>query len=129
MGWRVLAIRGATTVDENSTAAIGEAVNELLDELEQRNALNLKHVVSVTFSATPDLNAVFPAAIARSRPGWDDVALMDVQHMSVTGSLDHCIRVLVHFNAPDPAPPIYHPYLRGAQHLRPDRALAQNSLP
>ncbi|MFM6402704.1 MAG: chorismate mutase, partial [Planktothrix sp.] len=34
MDWRVRAIRGATTVSDNSIAAIREAVTELLDELE-----------------------------------------------------------------------------------------------
>lgn len=124
MGWRVRAIRGATTVSENSVAAIRDAVQELLDELETRNRLELGEVISVTFSATPDLDAVFPAAIARQRPGWDDIALIDVQHMSVAGSLDHCIRVLLHFNSDRPATEIYHPYLRGAQNLRPDRVAA-----
>lgn len=124
MHWRVRAIRGATTVTENTREAIAEAVTELLDELESRNRLDLREIVSVTFSVTRDLDAVFPAAIARQRPGWDQVPLMDFQHMHVQGSLERCIRLLLHFNTPDPEPTIYHPYLRLAQHLRPDLAFA-----
>ncbi len=40
--WRVRAIRGATTAQENSVAAITEAVLELLIELEARNQLDPK---------------------------------------------------------------------------------------
>jgi chorismate mutase len=125
VGWRVRAIRGATTVSENSVAAIREAVHELLDELELHNCLDMEEVVSVTFSVTRDLDAIFPAAIARERPNWNNVPLLDVQQMHVEGSLSRCIRFLIHFNTPDPAIEIYHPYLRQARNLRPDRMLAQ----
>lgn len=124
MHWRVRAIRGATTVPVNSKEAIAQAVTELLDELETHNRLDPTEMVSVTFSVTKDLDAVFPAAIARQRPGWDQVPLMDFQHMYVEGSLERCIRLLVHFNTPDPEAKVYHPYLRRAKDLRPDLALS-----
>ncbi len=122
MEWRVRAIRGATTVTENSAIAIREAVTELLDELEAWNQLDLDEIVSVTFSVTRDLDVLFPAAVARERPGWANVPLLDVQQMHVVGSLERCIRCLIHFNTPTPHPAIYHPYLRGAIVLRPDLA-------
>jgi len=125
VGWRVRAIRGATTVPENSVEAIREAVHELLDELEAHNPLDMSEVVSVTFSVTRDLDAGFPAAIARERPHWANVPLFDVQQMHVEGSLERCIRLLIHFNTPNPDGPIYHPYLRQAKSLRPDWTLAQ----
>jgi len=119
--WSVRAIRGATTASENTETAMREAVTELLDELERRNPIDLDRVISVTFSVTADLDAIFPAAIARSRPGWDNVPLLDVQHMSVRGDLDRCIRFLIHAYLPTRAP-ICHPYLRDAKALRPDLA-------
>lgn len=128
MGWRVRAIRGATTVSENSVDAIREAVHELLDELEAHNHLDPDEIVSATFSVTRDLDAVFPAAIARERAHWSNVPLFDVQQMHVEGSLPRCIRFLIHFNTPDPQVPIYHPYLRQARSLRPDWTLAQAAL-
>ncbi len=128
MGWRVRAVRGATTVSENSVAAIREAVHELLDELEAHNHLDPDEIISVTFSATRDLDAVFPASIARERPHWANVPLLDVQQMHVEGSLERCIRFLIHFNTPDPDIEIYHPYLRHARTLRPDWTLAQAAL-
>ena len=79
----------------------------------------------MTFSVTKDLDAIFPAAIARQRPGWDTVPLLDVQQMYVAGSLARCIRLLVHFNTPTPEVKIHHAYLRGAQALRPDLVSSQ----
>jgi chorismate mutase len=121
--WRVKAIRGATTASENTEEAIAIAVTELLKELEYHNHLDPDRIVSVIFTATKDLDAVFPAKIARSVcPQWQDVALMDVQQMHVEGSLPRCIRFLIHANLPADTK-VYHPYLRGASNLRPDRSL------
>lgn len=128
MGWRVRAVRGATTVSENTVAAIREAVHELLDELEAHNHLEPDEIVSATFSATRDLDAIFPASIARERAHWSNVPLLDVQQMHVEGSMERCIRFLIHFNTPDPEIEIYHPYLRHARSLRPDWTLAQAAL-
>jgi chorismate mutase len=121
--WQVRAIRGATTASDNSVEAIREVVRELLDELESRNDLNPELIISATFSVTRDLDAVFPAAIARERPRWCNVPLLDVQQMYVKGSLERCIRFLIHVNWPAHVE-MYHPYLRGAQNLRPDWSLA-----
>ena len=127
MGWRVRAIRGATTVSENTVEAIREAVTELLDELEARNRLDPNEIISAIFTTTRDLDAIFPAAIARERPHWDTVALLDVQQMHVEGSLERCIRFLIHINTPVSQVEIHHPYLREAKNLRPDWSLAQVS--
>jgi chorismate mutase len=120
--WRMRAIRGATTVAENTVEAMREAVIELLDELEKRNHLHPTDMISVTFSVTQDLDVIFPAAIARSRPCWDNVAMLDVQQMHVKGSLERCVRFLVHAYLP-PSEPIHHIYLRHAANLRPDWSL------
>ncbi len=124
MEWRVRAIRGATTASENSVEAIREAVTELLDELENLNRLDPNHIISATFSVTRDLDAVFPAAIARERPNWENVPLLDVQQMHVVGSLERCIRFLIHINLPEPFTAVHHPYLRHAKSLRPDWSIA-----
>ncbi len=124
MGWKVKAIRGATTASDNTVEAIREAVTELLDELESHNSLDPDDIVSATFSATRDLDAIFPAAIARERPHWQNVPLLDVQQMHVEGSLPRCIRCLIHINLPDPYVKIHHSYLRQAKYLRPDLSMA-----
>lgn len=113
------AIRGATTVPENTVEAMREAVTELLDEMEKRNQLHPTDIISVTFTVTRDLDATFPAASARLRPHWDHVSMLDVQQMYVLGSLERCIRFLIHAYLPTSAP-VYHIYLRHAQSLRPD---------
>ncbi|NEO58567.1 MAG: chorismate mutase [Okeania sp. SIO3B5] len=128
MVWRVQAIRGATTVSENSKEAIQEAVTELLDELEDHNQIDPLQIISTTFSVTRDLDAIFPAAIARQRPNWNNVPLLDVQQMHVEGSLERCIRLLIHVNMPETqAKKIVHTYLRGAKNLRPDWQKAFNN--
>ncbi len=128
MDWRTWAIRGAVTVTENTEAAMTEAVTEMLDALETRNQLDPSCIISATFSVTRDLDAIFPAAVARRRPGWDNVALLDVQHMHVEGSLPCCIRVLLHVQLPIVHATISHAYLRGAQSLRPDLSLTSTSV-
>ncbi|NEO33707.1 MAG: chorismate mutase [Symploca sp. SIO3C6] len=127
MQWRVRAIRGATTAAENTVVAIREAVIELLDQLEAHNQIEHEEIISAIFTTTPDLDAIFPAAIARERPQWENVALLDVQQMYVEGSLKHCIRLLLQINTPASQSEICHLYLRGAKNLRPDWSLSQVS--
>ena len=115
------ALRGATTANANSREAIKEAVAELLDALVERNDLEGSQLLSVTFSVTADLDAVFPAAIARHRQGWDAVALLDCQQMAVAGDLPRCIRLLAHAWLASERP-VRHAYLRDAARLRPDLA-------
>jgi chorismate mutase len=118
---RLQALRGATTVEANTAAAISSAVDELMEALVQSNGLEAERVISAVFSVTADLDALFPASIARRRPGWDTVALLDCQQMAVAGDLPRCIRVLVQaWMDPDRSP--QHPYLREALRLRPDRS-------
>jgi len=116
----VRAIRGATTATANTIEAMREAVRELLTDIETRNQINHQDVVSVIFTVTPDLDAVFPAAIAREYPQWTNVPLLDVQQMQVKGSLEKCIRVLIYINTIKPQAEMSHSYLRKAENLRPD---------
>lgn len=122
---KVRAVRGATTAEANTIEAMREAIRELLEEIEQRNQLDLDEVASVIFTATTDLDAIFPAAIARENPHWENVPLLDLQQMSVRGSLEKCIRVLIYWNTDKPQAEIHHPYLRNAQNLRPDWTLTK----
>lgn len=125
MGWRVRGVRGATTVEANTYAALERAVIELMEEIEAQNDIDPREIVSATFSATTDIDVVFPAKIARSRSHWEHVPLLDVQQMHVEGSLERCIRVLIHVNTPLEQHQIKHVYLNGARDLRPDLVYAQ----
>jgi chorismate mutase len=120
------ALRGATTASANTAEAIGEAVSELIDALIVHNGLQgleAARLLSITFSVTADLDACFPAAIARRRLNGDGIALLDCQQMAVRGDLPRCIRLLAHAWLEAERPPV-HPYLREASRLRPDRAAA-----
>ena len=123
--WRVRSIRGATTVTENTPEAIAEAVNELIEAIEIHNQLDTEEIVSVTFSVTSDIDAMFPAAVARRRQGWEDVPLLDVQQMKVENSLQKCVRVLIHLNTPLPKSQLRHVYLQDAAKLRPDLVISK----
>ena len=118
----VRAIRGATTAVANTKDAIREAVDELLDKIEKENKFDPEDIVSVIFTATSDLNAIFPAAIARKRPKWQYVPLLDLQQMHVVDSLDSCIRVLIQINSTHSQKEMKHAYLRRAKYLRSDLA-------
>ena len=113
-------IRGATTASGNSVKEIEDAVVELVNELISRNHLDNTNLLSITFTATKDLNACFPASIARKCNGLDSVAFLDCQQMYVSNDVDFCIRLMAQVLLP-PNIPINHPYLRGASKLRADR--------
>ena len=114
-------IRGATSVSENCAEAILEATGELLQQIIADNGVREENVASVIFTATPDLDAVYPAVAAR-RLGWTHTTLLCVQEMSVPDSLPLCIRVLIHWNTERTSGEIHHVYLREACSLRPDLA-------
>ena len=116
----VCALRGATTCENNSVESITSAVEELLIELISRNNLIPDQIISVTFSVTSDLDACFPASIARKKSGWENIALLDCQQMFVKGDLSKCIRLLAYVSLPNNQTP-QNPYLGKARNLRPDR--------
>ncbi len=113
-------IRGATTVAENSAEAILRATRELLFLMIRANDVDVKDVASAIFTTTRDLNATYPALAARQL-GWYDAALLCGHEMEVPDSLDHCIRILIHWNTAIEPKDIVHVYLHGAKELRPDR--------
>ena len=118
--YKITFIRGATTASGNSAREIEEAVVELINELISRNNLIKKNLLSITFTSTKDLNACFPASIARKCNGLDSVAFLDCQQMYVPDDVDFCIRIMAQVLFPSNNP-VQHPYLRGASKLRADR--------
>ena len=118
--YKVAFIRGATTASGNSIEEIQDAVVELIDELISRNNLIKTNLLSITFTATNDLDACFPASVARKCNGLDSVAFLDCQQMYVQNDIDFCIRIMAQVLLPSNIP-VKHPYLRGASKLRTDR--------
>lgn len=117
----VRAIRGAITIPENTKEAILEGARELLTEIINNNEIKVSDLISIIFTMTNDLNAVFPAVAAREM-GLNDVPLMCSNEIDVPGSLRSCVRVLVHTNTDKANSEIKHIYLKGAAVLRPDLA-------
>ena len=118
--YKITFIRGATTASGNSVEEIEDAVVDLIDELISRNTLIKSNLLSIIFTATKDLDACFPASVARKCTGLDSVAFLDCQQMHVSNDVNFCIRILVQVLLP-PNSEVKHPYLRGASKLRPDR--------
>lgn len=116
---RLRALRGATSAAADSPAAIVEATRELLQELLDRNEADADALVSILFTATPDLTGAFPAAAAREL-GLDEVPLLCATEIAVPGAPQRVIRVLVHLYTPRPRGELHHVYLHDAAGLRSD---------
>lgn len=112
-------VRGATTVPANEADLILAATQALLEEMILSNGIASQDVAAAFFTATPDLNAAFPARAARQM-GWRYVPLMDAVEIAVPGSLERCIRILLLWNTEKPQEEIVHVYQGEARALRPD---------
>ena len=60
-------IRGAITADKNEREEILSKTKEMLLAIIEKNNLNLDEITSVLFTATADLDKVYPAVAARER--------------------------------------------------------------
>ena len=112
-------VRGATTTDSNSPEDILAATRQLLALMIRQNEIEPEDVASAIFTVTKDIDGEFPALAARQL-GWMNVALMCCYEISVPGSLQSCIRILLHWNTTKKNDEIQHVYLKDAASLRPD---------
>ena len=83
-GTDIAAVRGAVQVVANRADDIREATARLLLALLAANRLAVSDIVSAIFTATPDLDADFPAHAAR-RLGWTDVPLLGAAEVARSG--------------------------------------------
>jgi len=121
----VRGIRGATTVTADMPRQILEATRELLEEILRSNEIdNFDDMVSAVFTTTHDLSSTFPAEAAREI-GMSQVPLLCAQEIPVPGSMNKCVRILLHLNTDKAQSEIVHVYLRDAKRLRPDMTSAQ----
>jgi chorismate mutase len=112
-------IRGAVPVRDNSKASIASATRRLLRRLAAENRLVLDDVAGLILTATPDLNADFPASVARTE-GWTRVPLLCAQEIDVPGAMPRLIRALLFVNTELPQRKMRHVYVGKAARLRPD---------
>ncbi|MBW3573710.1 MAG: chorismate mutase [Actinobacteria bacterium] len=117
---RVLrALRGATTVDDDTVEQVTDRVVTLLKAMFSRNDVDHDDVVSIVFTATEDVRSLFPAAAARTI-GLGDVPMLCARELDIVGSTPRCIRVLVHLETSRRRADLRHVYLEGASMLRDD---------
>ncbi|MGH3342626.1 MAG: chorismate mutase [Carbonactinosporaceae bacterium] len=117
----VRAVRGAVQLEADDRDTLIASVSELLTEILDRNAITVDDLISVLFTATPDLRAEFPALAAR-KLGITDVPLLCAQEIEVAGAMPRIVRVLAHVETGRPRSEISHVYLGAAGSLRKDIA-------
>jgi chorismate mutase len=115
----VRALRGATTVDADTKEQITERVLALLTQMFEQNSIHHDDVISVLFTATDDIHAMFPAEAAR-KAGLGDVPLICARELDIDGGAPRCIRVMLHFTTEIARSDLHHVYLEGARNLRDD---------
>ena len=115
----VRAVRGATQVDRDDRDEVLEATTELVREVLERNRLAHDDLISIVFTATPDLRSEFPAYAARQM-GIVDVPLLCAAEIDVPGSMPRVLRLLAHVQTDLHRADVRHVYLRGAAALRTD---------
>jgi len=113
------ALRGATTLDEDTPEQVNERVRALVSSMLERNGIDHDDLVSILFTATDDVVSMFPAAAARSL-GLGDVPLICARELGVVGAVPRCVRVLMHFYTERTRDSLHHVYLEGARGLRDD---------
>jgi chorismate mutase len=116
---RMRAVRGATTVERDENEILIKATAELIQEMMKRNDLTKDDLVSLIFTATPDLTSEFPAAAARSL-GISDVPLLCATEIAVRGAIPRCVRVMMHVYTDRDYSTLRHVYLGDARQLRTD---------
>jgi chorismate mutase len=115
----IRAIRGATALQSDNAVEMVDAVVELLTEMMAANHLTSDDLVSIFFTATPDIHSAFPAAAAR-KLDIADVPLICAQELDITGAMKLVIRVMMQAQTTAPRADIVHVYQRGTQVLRQD---------
>ena len=115
----VRAVRGATQVDADDRDEILAGTSELVTAVLERNAIDPQDLISIVFTATPDLTAEFPAYAARQM-GLTDVPLLCTTEIAVPGAMPRVLRLMAHVETSRPREQIRHVYLRGATALRTD---------
>lgn len=115
----VRAVRGAIQVDADTRDEVLSGSAELVTAVLERNGLTADDVISILFTATPDLTAEFPAYAARLL-GLTDVPLMCATEIAVPGAMPRVLRLLAHVETEKARADLRHVYLRGAAALRTD---------
>ena len=113
---KVLAIRGATTVTSNNKEEILKETSKLIETIILKN----EDIISMCFTMTKDLDAVYPAVAVREILDIHDIPMLNYEEKHIQGSLSKCIRVMMYINTEKTKADIKHIYLNNAKNLRKD---------
>ncbi|MEX2588522.1 MAG: chorismate mutase [Actinomycetota bacterium] len=116
---RLRGLRGATSVKQDTEQEVVDATVELVRTMMGRNSLEIDDLVTIIFTATPDITSQFPAYAARSI-GISDIPLLCATEMDVKAAPPRIIRVLMHIYTDKGYKDLRHVYLREARGLRTD---------
>jgi chorismate mutase len=119
MSLAVRALRGATTIDADTTEQINERTQALVAAMLERNGVDKESLISILFTATDDVHATFPATAARML-GLGDVPLLCARELDIVDGTPRCIRVLMHLTTDRARDELHHVYLEGARGIRDD---------
>lgn len=117
----VRAVRGAVQLERDEAEHMRMRVSELLTAVLERNGLAIDDLISVIFTATPDLHSDFPAVAAR-KLGIVDVPLVCAQELDIAGAMPRVVRILAHAETELSRSDVAHVYLGAAAALRKDIA-------
>ena len=116
---KIIAIRGATTVESNTTCQITSKSVELVKTIVEKNNLESYNIISITISSTNDITAVYPAKAIRESGVLGESPLFSCLEPPIDGALPLCVRVMVMCECDSGIAP-EHVYLHGAKILRSD---------
>ena len=118
----ILAIRGATTVESNTKEQILKETLNLMEIIIKQNNLDTDNIISMCFTMTNDLDAVYPSVAVRDLLNITDVPMLNYEEKYIQGSLRNCIRVMMYIDSNKTKKDIKHVYLNKAKDLRKDLA-------
>lgn len=114
---KLIGIRGASGIEEDTPEAVQKAVAELFTALYEKNSIKEKNIVSIQFTLTPDITSLNPAAALRKAGFGQSCPLFCSQEPVINGMLPKMVRVLITVYSRRSAKPVY---INGAERLRPD---------
>jgi chorismate mutase len=117
----IRAIRGAIQLDVDEREHLLKSTAELISKTLHANDIDSSQLISILFTATPDITSEFPAMAAREL-GLGDVPLMCFVEMDVKKAMPRVIRIMINAETNKARGEIQHVYLRGATALRVDLA-------
>ena len=118
----ILAIRGATTVESNTKEEILKETSNLMKTIIKENNLDTDDMISMCFTMTNDLDAVYPAVAVRDILNITDIPMLNYEEKYIQGSLRKCIRVMIYIESNKTKKDVKHIYLNKAKELRKDLA-------